>query len=207
MADSIPETTGNVTEPRRKAVAKRLRFEILRRDNYACRYCGQMAPDVKLVVDHVIPVVLGGLDEPTNLVTACTDCNAGKSSAAPDQEIVADVEQDALRWRAAMMRATAMAIEDHVKRDEWMSRFLATWQEWTFGGKPVALPHNWRTALDSYRGVGLNWGDFSDAIELAMTGRYVRDEFAYMLTILRNRINERMAVARALVKTDTADAP
>ena len=30
------------------AVSKRLRFEILRRDNHACRYCGQMAPDVKL---------------------------------------------------------------------------------------------------------------------------------------------------------------
>lgn len=56
-------------------VSKRIRFEVLRRDNYTCRYCGGSAPDVKLTVDHVMPVALG---DPTNLVTACKDCNAGK---------------------------------------------------------------------------------------------------------------------------------
>jgi 5-methylcytosine-specific restriction endonuclease McrA len=53
------------------AVSKRLRYEILRRDNYACRYCGATAPDVKLNVDHVIPQSLGGSDKPDNLVTSC----------------------------------------------------------------------------------------------------------------------------------------
>ena len=38
------------------AVTKRTRYEVLRRDGHACRYCGQMAPDVKLAVDHVVPV-------------------------------------------------------------------------------------------------------------------------------------------------------
>lgn len=32
------------------AVSKRLRYEILRRDDHACRYCGDRAPDVKLTV-------------------------------------------------------------------------------------------------------------------------------------------------------------
>ena len=55
------------------AVSKRTRFEVLRRDNHTCRYCGQSAPDVKLTVDHVLPVALGGHDDPTNLVAACKD--------------------------------------------------------------------------------------------------------------------------------------
>lgn len=37
------------------AVSKRLRFEILRRDNFQCRYCGAKAPDATLAVDHVTP--------------------------------------------------------------------------------------------------------------------------------------------------------
>lgn len=61
-------------------VSKRLRFEILRRDNHACRYCGGVAPDATITVDHVVPVALGGSDDPSNLVAACKDCNAGKSS-------------------------------------------------------------------------------------------------------------------------------
>lgn len=87
------------------SVSKRLRFEVLRRDNHTCRYCGVAAPDVKLTVDHVIPVALGGLDDPSNLVAACGPCNSGKTSSSPDAPIVADVEQDALRWSKAMDRA------------------------------------------------------------------------------------------------------
>lgn len=82
-------------------VSKRLRYEILRRDNHACRYCGATAPDVKLNVDHVIPQALGGTDTPDNLVTACADCNAGKTSSMPDALTVADVDQDTFRRSAA----------------------------------------------------------------------------------------------------------
>ncbi|WP_078628685.1 HNH endonuclease [Streptomyces sp. NRRL F-2664] len=52
-------------------VSNRLRFEVLRRDRYTCRYCGGSAPDVVLRVDHVVPVALGGTDTPDNLVAAC----------------------------------------------------------------------------------------------------------------------------------------
>lgn len=37
------------------AVSKRLRYEILRRDEFTCRYCGRRAPDVQLTIDHVVP--------------------------------------------------------------------------------------------------------------------------------------------------------
>jgi hypothetical protein len=86
------------------AVSKRLRYEILRRDNHACRYCGATAPGVKLHVDHVIPQALGGKDEPTNLVTACAPCNAGKTSSMPKAMPVGDVDQETFRQAAAMKR-------------------------------------------------------------------------------------------------------
>jgi hypothetical protein len=66
----------------RHPLGKRQRFLILRRDNFACRYCGRSAPDVVLHVDHKTPVSLGGTNDPNNLVTACADCNLGKFTIA-----------------------------------------------------------------------------------------------------------------------------
>lgn len=56
------------------------RWEILQRDNFTCRYCGQFAPNVVLEVDHVTPVCEGGDDSPDNLVTSCRSCNRGKEA-------------------------------------------------------------------------------------------------------------------------------
>ena len=60
----------------------RTRFEILKRDNFTCQYCGGSAPVVVLEVDHVTPVSLGGSNAPDNLITSCRDCNAGKSNVS-----------------------------------------------------------------------------------------------------------------------------
>lgn len=73
------------------AISKRLRFEILRRDNHSCRYCGATAPEAKILVDHVVPEALGGQSVPDNLVAACEPCNSGKSSVAPDAAVASDV--------------------------------------------------------------------------------------------------------------------
>ena len=90
------------------AVSKRTRFEVLRRDNYTCRYCGASAPEVQITVDHVVPVALGGSDDPTNLACACWACNSGKASTKPDEQTVADVSEDAIRWAKAMQSAAEM---------------------------------------------------------------------------------------------------
>ena len=86
------------------AISKRTRYEVLRRDDHRCRYCGAAAPDVKLTIDHVVPVSLGGSDEPGNLVAACPDCNAGKAASNPDAPLVADVSDKAIRWAARACR-------------------------------------------------------------------------------------------------------
>ncbi|MGY5033270.1 HNH endonuclease [Streptomyces sp. 900116325] len=66
------------------SVPKRVRFEVLRRDSFRCRYCGASAASAPLTVDHVKPTVLGGTDAPENLVTCCEPCNSGKTSTLPD---------------------------------------------------------------------------------------------------------------------------
>lgn len=65
---------------KRKTLSKGLRFEIFKRDNFTCQYCGAHPPSVILHVDHITPVAHGGLNEIDNLITACESCNLGKSS-------------------------------------------------------------------------------------------------------------------------------
>jgi 5-methylcytosine-specific restriction endonuclease McrA len=57
----------------------KLRFQILHRDNFTCVYCGRKAPNVILHVDHVVPKSKSGKSTADNLVTACLECNIGKS--------------------------------------------------------------------------------------------------------------------------------
>lgn len=56
----------------------RLRFEVLKRDNFACQYCGQYAPNVILHVVHKVAWVDGGDDSLDNLIACCEACNLGK---------------------------------------------------------------------------------------------------------------------------------
>ena len=59
--------------------ATRKRWAILKRDKFTCQYCGSKAPEVKLHVDHKIPVSKGGNSKDDNLITACERCNQGKN--------------------------------------------------------------------------------------------------------------------------------
>ena len=56
-----------------------LRFAILERDDFACQYCGQHAPNVALEIDHIKPVSEGGQDTLDNLRTSCWACNRGRA--------------------------------------------------------------------------------------------------------------------------------
>lgn len=64
----------------REAIGKKLRFEVFKRDKFACQYCGAKAPDVVLHADHMQPVAEGGETTLMNLITACQACNSGKGA-------------------------------------------------------------------------------------------------------------------------------
>jgi len=57
-----------------------IRFDIFRRDNFTCQYCGRKSPDVILELDHIFPRSLGGKDSFDNYKTSCFECNRGKSN-------------------------------------------------------------------------------------------------------------------------------
>lgn len=81
---SIPSMPDAAKPNRRKGLSQSLRFEVLRRDSFTCRYCGRSAPGVVLHIDHVVPVVAGGDNSPDNLATACEGCNLGKGATLLD---------------------------------------------------------------------------------------------------------------------------
>jgi hypothetical protein len=74
----------------RKPLSVRTRFEIFKRDDFTCQYCGQRSPDVVLEVDHITPVSHGGTNDTLNLITACWGCNSGKSSVPLREAITSE---------------------------------------------------------------------------------------------------------------------
>lgn len=51
------------------------RKRIIIRDNCCCRRCGVGIEDTPLEVHHIIPVYLGGSDDPSNLAALCPICH------------------------------------------------------------------------------------------------------------------------------------
>lgn len=188
------------------AVSKRVRYEVMRRDGHACRYCGAMAPDAKLTIDHVMPTALGGSDDPTNLATACAACNAGKSSAAPDQSTVAEVSDDAIRWAAAMREAAAQLRTERESREEEYAEFHRRWHAPTFasGGKTYymngAIPSDWIDKLETYRSIGMTLDDLYEGIDILDRLRWCpKEPFAYYLGIMNNKAAALQERARLLL--------
>lgn len=191
------------------AVSKRLRYEILRRDNHTCRYCGATAPDVPLRVDHVTPVALGGTDTPDNLVTSCEPCNSGKSSATVDSTLVANVSSDALRWADAMKQAADDLRQQQAPKVAYREAFAKTWHGWTReeGWKTVhvELPDNWKGSLDAFYAAGLPQEVWPDIVEKAMTNPSVRidNTFRYACGIGWRMIKELHERAHEIVTPST----
>ena len=59
------------------------------RDHYRCQYCGRASLELRqresLTRDHLIPISRGGANEWTNVVTACSPCNARKGNRLPEE--------------------------------------------------------------------------------------------------------------------------
>jgi hypothetical protein len=110
-----------------------IRFEVFKRDGFACQYCGRTVPDVILELDHILPKAEGGGDEITNLITACWDCNRGKGATLLDDRApVLDLETqtEVIREREAQIRAynEIKAAERSRQQDEY-DEVLGYWYE------------------------------------------------------------------------------
>ena len=95
-------------------VSKRIRIEVLERDNGFCRYCGadllsSLSAFCSAADDHLVPRSIGGDDSASNLVTACTGCNGMLSRAKQLTTFEARkvlVEEHRAEGRASMMASS-----------------------------------------------------------------------------------------------------
>ncbi len=66
-----------------RQVNMRLRFDVMKRDNFKCCLCGASPakdPSVVLHIDHILPWSCGGETTFDNLQTLCAECNLGKGT-------------------------------------------------------------------------------------------------------------------------------
>lgn len=116
-ADGLPQPTKSAaSKPVRSGDAtdapwgfdpewRRLRQEVLERDDYTCHYCHRRRKDERvyagpgktrsaMTVDHVIPRAKGGDDSPENLVACCVDCNLAKGDGDASVVLAKTAEND-----------------------------------------------------------------------------------------------------------------
>lgn len=95
----------------RKALSKKIRFEVLKRDKFTCQYCGRMSPDVILEVDHIKPVSKGGTNDIMNLITSCRECNSGKSNIELSDDTTLMKQQEQIKEIAERKEQLEMMLE------------------------------------------------------------------------------------------------
>ena len=191
-------------------VSKRLRYEVFRRDGHRCIYCGAGSKEAKLTIDHVVPEALGGTDDVGNLVAACSDCNAGKSSVNADEEFVAKVNEDATRWQRAMAAAVRIRRVESEARSADIKAVEDSWNQWTVtqSGKKVPMPVDWRTSVESLLVAGLPIEDLVRLISVAMQAKTRTNmdfpEWRYYMGCCKRVLGDIEKTARELV--DAKDA-
>lgn len=70
---------------RKRNIVRFSRMNIFLRDQFHCQYCGERFAKIHLTLDHVVPIVQGGLKCWENIVTACKPCNQTKGGRTPSQ--------------------------------------------------------------------------------------------------------------------------
>lgn len=180
-----------MSKPKRKGISAKTRFEVFKRDQFVCQYCGKHPPLVILHLDHIVPVAEGGQDNFDNFITSCETCNFGKGatplSCAPatfSSKADAIAEKEAqLRGYYAVAEARRLRIEDETWRiaEPFMRYFV----------KDSML----RSQLTSIRlfidKVGFH--EVQEAMEIALSNgsiRSVDDRFRYFCGICWSKIRE-----------------
>jgi len=54
-----------------------------RRGDGRCHYCDGLFPPRELTMDHVVPLVRGGVSSRSNVVPCCKECNSQKQNLLP----------------------------------------------------------------------------------------------------------------------------
>jgi hypothetical protein len=112
------------------ALSVRTRFEVFKRDEFTCKYCGRRSPEVILECDHIVPVSVGGSDDPINLTTSCWDCNRGKAGVPLASVMTGEDPHD----RAIELLERKRQLEEYNRalEMETVERENKVWELWKF---------------------------------------------------------------------------
>jgi len=185
------------------AITKKLRFEVFKRDNFTCRYCGRKTPEVILEVDHVIPVSKGGTDDFENLVTSCFECNRGKGGSLLNNILLEkDIHDETVMLAEREMQlAEYNYIRKKIKeREDREIKELNTYFSDNFS-YPGYAERSFQKIIPTIREClkFISYVDIMDFIDLAIErtsdntmGMYHHEAAAkYLVGILRNKLRDR----------------
>lgn len=183
--------------------SKRLRFEILKRDGYQCVYCGKNPTQCPLEVDHVVPEAEGGTDDPENLVTACQDCNRGKSDVPLDQK------RYAARRSASQVRDHAEQVRAYLEaqRELVSARELALDEVMAYWESHLAEPHYSVRGIVRHAMQDFDIQEILEAIDIVAGRRlnYPKPQVRYFCGILRRKRRRMTWDPEALAAIEAAE--
>lgn len=169
----------------RKPISKRTRFEVFKRDAFACQYCGATPPKVVLEVDHIDPVAGGGSNDIDNLITACFPCNRGKAAVSlsvvpqslADKAAEVAEREEQLAGYQSILRAKRERLED----DVWA--VFSRWRE-----QESTSHERFNSVKRFVERLGLD--EVFDAVDITLAAniRSERGEFRYFCKVCWNKI-------------------
>lgn len=173
-------------------ISKRTRFEILRRDDFKCHYCGRRADETELHVDHFVPVALGGTDEPANLVAACHDCNQGKASVPLGAPLLEQLNEKVAVYKAAQQRAMTelgMELDD---QDDYEKRVVELWDYYIPQYRHASVGESFAQNVYDWHARGVPLSVVEKGIRIAAGASHVpwRGRWDYAAGVVRNTVGE-----------------
>ncbi len=168
------------------AITPKIRFEVFKRDDFTCRYCGRKTPQVVLEVDHIVPVSKGGGNDIDNLVTSCWECNRGKGAT-----LLTEMDNELnlhIKTILTLEREIQLAEYNEAKRrqrereDSEIDELLGYWDKLA-NGHARQLPNS--TLLRRYLRY-ISAEDIKDYMEIAMSKCGDYHGCSYLFGILRN---------------------
>lgn len=157
-----------------KTVNGKLRFEVLKRDEFRCVYCGRGASEVAIEVDHIVPRKLGGLDVIENLAACCRECNSGKRArpiASAPVGVLKQIEVDENLLKNRISDAAAVVEEYKAAKRRAIQRYKMFRSKYCelfeIDPKPM-LPHeiqeNINDVVTKFEDYGLSFDELIDAL-------------------------------------------
>ena len=136
----------------RKGIRSSLRWTVLARDGFTCRYCGAQAGQdgVELHIDHVLSVADGGDNRIDNLVTACQKCNGGKGARSL-QSVPSSTEViERINSRTCTLREQAEAISQAISAQQELEQQIVNLKCRAYGVESVQMQSGESALVASY---------------------------------------------------------